>query len=112
MSKITVTLECICDKFKDLPTPCCDFFKQMLNDCKVRLEYRPTFREFGIKLVGSGGLQLIDYCPWCGTKLPKELCKEWDDILRKEYHKNPDKIMVEEAPAEMQTDEWWKKRGL
>lgn len=112
MSKTNVVLECACDKFKDIATPCCDFFKDMLNDCKVRLEYRPTFREFGIKLVGGGGLQLIYYCPWCGRKLPTELCAEWDDVIKKEYNLNPDKISVEEAPKEMQTDEWWKKREL
>jgi len=111
MPKVKTTLECVCDKFKDLPSPCCDFFKQMLNDCKVRLEYRPAFREFGIKLVGSGGLQLIYYCPWCGTKLPERLYEQWRKVLIAEYGvQDPDDVGIEEAPIEMQTDEWWKKR--
>lgn len=113
MSKTKITLECTCDRFKDLATPCCEFFKQMLNDCKVRLEYRPVFREFGIKLVGSDSLQLIYYCPWCSTKMPERLYEEWRKVLISEYGVlDPDDIGIEDAPAEMQTDEWWKKRGL
>jgi hypothetical protein len=58
--------------------------------------------------------QGVDYCPWCGTKLPESLFDTRFDILEKEYgidspydDKQKDKI-----PAEFLTDEWWKKRGL
>jgi hypothetical protein len=106
-------MRCTCNQLKDMKTPCCDEFKEMLNDCKVRLEYRPTVREFGIRSVSSSRLFLIRYCPWCGAKLPRDLINEWDMVLINEYGiKNPDKITFEEAPVEMQTDEWWKKRGL
>ncbi len=55
----------------------------------------------------------IFYCPWCGTKLPKSLPDEWDDILEKEYGiEDPTDSDREKVPAEFWTDEWWKKRGL
>jgi hypothetical protein len=112
-SKIKITIECTCNKFKDLATPCCDEFKEMLNDCKVHLDYRPMIREFGIKSISSSRLFLIRYCPWCGSKLPACLLDEWDNVLINEYGiKNPDSLKEEDAPTEMQTDEWWKKRGL
>ncbi|HEV2916680.1 MAG TPA: hypothetical protein VGW78_02940 [Candidatus Babeliales bacterium] len=60
------------------------------------------------------GCNKILYCPWCGTKLPESLGDKIDEVLEKEYNlidawsdENKNKI-----PAEFQTDEWWKKRGL
>ena len=57
---------------------------------------------------------LINYCPFCGKKLPKWLDPEdWilkeygEDYLR--YTSDPKR---KEPPAEFKTDEWWKKRGL
>ena len=85
----------------------------MLNDCKVRLYYNPRLREFGISLVGSSSIQLLYFCPWCGASLPKGLEDEYDQVLMSEYGiKEPDDLEIKDSPAEMQTDEWWKKRGL
>lgn len=58
----------------------------------------------------------IDYCPFCGTKLPKELEDEdMEIILRKEYGWTDDDCWGHprrDLPEEFKTDEWWKKRGL
>lgn len=55
----------------------------------------------------------IFWCPWCGTKLLKELSDEWWDILEKEYNiLNPSDDDEDKVPPEFWTDEWWKKRGL
>ncbi len=61
----------------------------------------------------NGCYTKIQFCPWCGTKLPKDLNTEWEEIVAKEFgiteydYWNEDKI-----PPEFKTDEWWKKRGL
>ena len=36
------------------------------------LYYDPQYREYGIDLLERGGM-LIDYCMFCGKKLPKKL---------------------------------------
>lgn len=79
--------------------------------------YDISWRMFAIQCVYHPNKQdmltIIANCPWCGTKLPKELSDEWYDTLETEYgiidptHKERAKV-----PAEFWTDEWWKKRGL
>jgi len=55
----------------------------------------------------------IFWCPWCGTKLPKELSDEWYEVLEKEYNiTDPIHDERNKVPEEFRTDEWWKKRGL
>jgi hypothetical protein len=61
--------------------------------------------------------QPIDYCPFCGTKFPKDVRNEyWQTIVEEvgpEYYptdKNYDPQRL--PPPEFRTDEWWRKRGL
>jgi hypothetical protein len=76
--------------------------------------YSPKFREYYLDATDGFGGGKIDFCPFCGTKLPKGLSDEWFDILEKEYGLDdpgmPDQ--KEKVPAEFKTDEWWKKREL
>lgn len=76
--------------------------------------YNPKFREYYLQAtVGLGGRR-IDFCPYCGTKLPEALSDMWFDILEKEYGLDDPSWpeQKERVPAEFNTDEWWKKRGL
>jgi hypothetical protein len=48
------------------------------------------------------------YCPFCGAKLPTDLCDEHFDAIR-----DPETGKVlDPLPEEFKSDEWWKKRGL
>ena len=58
-----------------------------------------------------GGFEPMDYCPFCGAKLPERLDGKLTEILQKEYGLNSWKD-YKKAPHEFHTDEWWKKRGL
>nr|WP_253307484.1 hypothetical protein [Rickettsia endosymbiont of Ceutorhynchus assimilis] len=76
------------------------------------IEYYPPHREY-MTVHGKDIGCYIQYCPWCGTKLPKELSDEWYDILEKEYNiTDPIGEERSKVPAEFWTGEWWKKRGL
>jgi len=96
---------------------CCNLINEFINDQRVQIGYESTCREYFIPLLYKGkitAIQCLDYCPWCGKKLPKRLSNEWFKILEKEYglddpyNKEQEKLI----PEEFKTDEWWKKRKL
>ena len=79
------------------------------------IRYHPEVREYTFLLHGShhGLGQKMQYCPWCGTKLPKTLGEEWDKVVKEKL--GIEQVFAEEwatLPEEYKTDEWWKKRGL
>jgi hypothetical protein len=65
--------------------------------------YVPKFREYGLPYPDSESYQLINFCPWCGARLPASLRDEWFDRLS-ELGLEPEDPGV---PAQMRTDEWW-----
>jgi len=91
---------------------CCLTMDAGLSMAGAILYYDKQYREYGVDLGIRGGM-VIDYCMFCGKKLPNSVRDEWFDILEKEYgleeplHEDKKKV-----PAEFWTDEWWKKRVL
>ena len=87
-----------------MKTHCCEEMVFHLTGEEVAIIYIPKFREYGIKILdGGSSFQLINYCPWCGCKLPLSLRTQWFDVL--------DELALEPGdpniPAQMFTDEWW-----
>ena len=93
---------------------CCELMTQFLEDRAVGIDYYPICREYTIDIRSSLIKQGIDYCPWCGTRLPESLRKKYDDILKDEYGVDDDwdEEQASRIPKEFKSDEWWKKRGL
>lgn len=87
---------------------CCDEMKNHLD--KVKINYSPNFREYGIDYEDGISQQVIDYCPWCGSKLPERLRDKWFDIIWDEL--NLDGPEDPKLPDEFKSDQWWKKRNL
>jgi hypothetical protein len=100
---------------------CCKYMVALLNNPDAPIEYNPITREYDLTIpdlyldpdegCDSFG---IDFCPRCGTKLPKNLIEEWAEILRSEYNIDDpyDPKQKKLIPKEFFTDEWWKNRGL
>ena len=68
---------------------CCKLMNEFIDDQRVQIGYEPVFREYFIPLLYKSkitAIQCLDYCPWCGKKLPKRLSDEWFEILEKELH--------------------------
>ena len=90
-------------------THCCDMMGFHIYKREKIIRYDAPTRTYGIKATKTVR-QRIDFCPWCGVKLPSDLS---DELVR---------IMFDELdltgfddprmPQELKTDEWWKKRGL
>ena len=92
---------------------CCLTMDAELARGETVLYYSPKYREYGVKLPKSTGCMLMDYCMFCGKKLPESLRVPWFDILEQEYGlERPVSGDRKKVPQEFLTDEWWKKRGL
>jgi hypothetical protein len=91
---------------------CCLTMDAGLSKEGAILYYDKQYREYGVDLLERGGT-LIDYCMFCGKKLPTSVRDEWFDILEHEYGlEEPLHEDKEKVPKEFWTDEWWKERGL
>jgi hypothetical protein len=65
---------------------CCVTMDDFLEENKVDIYYDKEFRRYSIGMKnGTGAVQTMHYCPWCGSKLPKSLFNQWFDILENEY---------------------------
>jgi hypothetical protein len=92
---------------------CCETMHKALKNPRIPLKYYPICRQY-VFIMNSIKLCLLFYCPWCRKKLPKNLNKQFHNILEKEYGISPD-LEVEKnpnIPQEFKSEEWWKKRGL
>lgn len=90
---------------------CCADFALGLRERRIKLIYSPKVREYGFPLYYSSSIWTLNYCPWCGTKLPESLREIYFETLEKELGIDNDDNDLE-LPEEMRTDAWWKKRGL
>ena len=82
--------------------------------CLRKHDYDAPGRSYSFYLTDDphGTHQQMNYCFWCGAKLPEDLGDEWAKILKEDYNlDNPFKDW-DRVPDEFKTDEWWKKRGL
>jgi hypothetical protein len=77
-----------------------------LKSGELPIAYSARFREYGL-IYQDGGTsrQLLQYCPWCGSKLPASLRDRWFERLE-ELGLEPNDP---EIPVEMKTDAWWRK---
>lgn len=77
------------------------------------LRYIPNIRTYIIlnKLKKYKGYETIDYCGFCGTRLPMKLDKKMTEILQREYGLNSWRD-YRRAPAKYHTDAWWNPTGI
>ena len=67
--------------------------------------YTEKFDEYGLKIKDGGSSSiLIEFCPWCGEKLPNSKRDKWfDEIDQLGINPWKDKI-----PTKYQTDKWFR----
>jgi hypothetical protein len=83
--------------------------KKHLSEGEVAVTYSPKFREYGIRILdGGSAIQVLRYCPWCGTELPRDLRDAWFESVEK-LGLEPDEPSL---PDEFHSDDWWRKRNL
>jgi hypothetical protein len=83
--------------------------KKHINEKEVGILYIPKFREYGIRIIDGGdSFQLINFCPWCGEKLPDSLREEWFAEIEN-LKLEPDSECI---PSKYLNEEWWKKTNV
>ncbi len=99
---------------------CCDVMEEQINykcpvhtdafDCPHNLiNYTPIFDEYGI-IIHDGGtsVMVINFCPWCGSKLPGSKRDRWFEELEKLGFTDP---FDQDIPEKFKTDEWYRATG-
>lgn len=67
------------------------------------------YREYGMQyLDGGSAMQMIHYCPWCGSKLPESLRDEWFDVICDRMQLESDDPNI---PEEYLSDKWYQKNS-
>jgi hypothetical protein len=82
---------------------CCEGMREALVE-NVAIVYIPKFREYGIRILDGGtSFMKIEFCPWCGSRLPSDLRDAWFEELER-LGLEPDS---EALPNRLKTDAWW-----
>ena len=83
---------------------CCAYMADRLTD-GTAVVYVAKFREYGISVAdGGSSFIVIQFCPWCGSRLPTSLRDEWFNALESQGVE-PDS---ETIPQKFLTDAWWR----
>lgn len=88
---------------------CCDKMKYFIDEQGKNyhdkiIVYSDIFDEYGIAINDGGNSYVtIDYCPWCGEKLPESKRKKWFDELEKLGIENP---LEDDIPLEFKSSIW------
>ena len=102
-------------KKHEYPTLCSElswFLKGGKEEGMTSIIHVPNIRTYAIlNKKEYGGFEPMDYCPFCGAKLPERLDEKLTEILQTKYGLKSWRD-YKKAPQEFHTDEWWRKRGL
>lgn len=78
------------------------------DDPDIIMLYNEIFDEYGIPIYDGGTSVIsIDFCPWCGNKLPSSKRDDW-------FHELGDLAYgddLSKIPEEYKSDQWWRNSG-
>jgi len=82
---------------------CCAKMADRLEDTTA-VVYIPKFREYGLPILDGGtSFIAIQFCPWCGARLPDSLRDQWFDALET-LGLTVDSVNI---PEKFISDRWW-----
>lgn len=88
---------------------CCQDMKINIEDNRL-IHYSDVFDEYGINVMEDAcSCVLIDYCPWCGRKLPASTRQKWFNELEKLGFENP--LFDENIPDIYKCRKWRTKKN-
>jgi len=85
---------------------CCDRMESAIRDPDIPIIYTGKFNEYGVQILDGGTSSLLlEFCPFCGQKLPQSLRDSWFDELER---RGIDPIEGN-IPAECTDNRWYTK---
>jgi uncharacterized protein DUF6980 len=72
------------------------------------IDYGDRFRQYSIPYCGDSSIQGIEYCPWCGAKLPESLRAVWVSRIQSLGYE----VLDPEIPARYRSGAWWREEAL
>lgn len=69
--------------------------------------YSSKFNEYGIPIADEISYIIIEYCPWCGKKLPESLREKWFHELEILGFAEP--LFHDNYPDKYKSSLWWEK---
>lgn len=91
---------------RNAPKYCCENMEDNIENNNL-VFYSEKFDEYGIVCIEDGcSYVLMEYCPWCGKKLPASKREEWFEELAKLGFEEP--LGEEEIPDKYKSGEWRK----
>ncbi len=86
---------------------CCDAMHDHLGRANLPVVYVPKFREYGVRVLdGGSSYVLLEFCPWCGKRLPSSMRDAWFDAIEAMGLEPESQGM----PEEYRNDSWWRAR--
>lgn len=99
------------------PPHACVTMLACLEDERVPVIYDGVHRLYAVRIDNGppdyvNPVQRLDYCPWCGVRLPADLWEQWYDeleaLLGDRYDLSTDPSGL--IPVEYRSDRWWRGR--
>jgi len=95
-----------CDQIERSSTLNCDQHTDEYTCPDVLIDYSEVFDEYGL-IIHDGGCSSmeIQYCPFCGTKLPESKRDLWFDTLEEMGFDDPAEQSI---PEKFKSNAWYK----
>ncbi|MCC3864975.1 hypothetical protein K0040_11895 [Terrisporobacter petrolearius] len=99
-------MEFCCKNMKDNIDKNCSIHNECFKCPDTLIYYNQKFDEFGI-IIHDGGMSYIhiNFCPWCGKKLPESKRDRWFDELEQLGYDSPFDMDI---PVEYKSNKWYK----
>jgi hypothetical protein len=93
---------------------CCNKLNAEIHKSKSALINSDKSRSYNFLMRRNNFQSLpVNYCIYCGTKMPDCLYDMWYQILKRQYKLSYDDLEYnEKIPQEFLTGEWWRKRNI
>jgi len=88
---------------KSLPDCCCEDMQKAISDDEHPMYYSSAYEEYGIQLSSKFEYSILNYCAWCGAKLPESRRDVWFEELE-EIKVDP---WENEIPVKYLSSSWW-----
>jgi len=96
-----------CDEMERKINQKCEFNKSVFECPDNLIWFDSKFNEYGL-IIHDGGESYVEinYCPWCGCKLPKSKRELWFNTLEKLGYNDP---VEQDIPEDFKSDKWYSR---